>query len=87
MDDLKKRASRARTAAANAAAVELADWYSAENAKLAASGLQGAELQRAEMALFMKYGRRAKRNEAKAKRDNTIPKMLEREALESLPER
>jgi hypothetical protein len=87
MDDLKKRASRARTAAANAAAVELAAWYSAEKAKLAASGLQGPELQRAEMALFMECGLRAKRNEAKAKRDNTIPKMLEREVLESPRER
>ena len=80
MDDLKKRASRARAKAETDAAVELTEWYSAEKQKLAESGMQGDELADAERALFMEMGRRAKANIARAKRENTVPKLLEREA-------
>lgn len=82
MLDPKKAASRARHAAFNAAADEISTWYNAENAKLAAdTTLSDAERKVKRAELWLEMGRRAKRAEAKARRDNTAAKVLEREAL------
>lgn len=82
IDDPKKAASRARHAAMNAATDEISAWYDAENAKLAAdTTLTDEERKTRKRELLLEVGRRAKRADARARRDNTAGKVLEREAL------
>lgn len=88
MLDLKKAASRARHAALNAASAQIAAWHDAEQAKIAADPtLSEAEKREKRFALMLEVGRRAKRAEAKARRNNTAEKVLEREALGRYRER
>lgn len=88
IDDPKKAASRARHAAMNAATEEITVWHNAEKAKIAADTTLTDEQRGAKKyELMLELGRRAKRAEAKARRDNTAGKVLERAALESYRER
>lgn len=82
MRDPKKAASRARYAALDAANDEIASWYDAEKAKLDAdTTLTDDERRAKKLELMLEVGKRAKRAEGKARRDNTAGKVLEREAL------
>lgn len=86
--DPKKAATRARHAAFNAAADEISAWYDAKNAKLTAdTTLSDAERKAKRAELRLEMGKRAKRAEGKARRDNTAGKVLEREALDRIRER
>lgn len=88
IQDPKKTATRARHAAFNAAADEISTWYDAENAKLAAdTTLSDAERKAKRAELRLEMGRRAKRAEGKARRNNTAAKVLEREALDRIRDR
>ncbi len=88
MDDPKKAASRARHAAMNAATEEITKWYDAEKAKIVADTTLSDHERRAKLFdLMLDLGKRAKRAEAKARRDNTAGKVIEREALERYRER
>ncbi|WP_022891241.1 hypothetical protein [Agromyces subbeticus] len=84
-DNLTRRAKRARHEAEGRAANEIVDWYKAEMARLEADdSLTISERIYAERDVLMEFGRRSKRALAKAKRDNTAPKILEREAREQI---
>ncbi|MFF7684124.1 hypothetical protein ACFZA2_15355 [Microbacterium sp. NPDC007973] len=86
MDDPEKAASRARHAALQTASDEISAWYDAENAKLAADTTLSAAQRRVKRTeLLLEVGKRAKRAGAKARRDNTAGKVLEREALGQTP--
>jgi hypothetical protein len=88
MRDPKKAASRAMHDALNAANDEIASWYDAEKAKLDADTTLTDEQRRGKkLELMLEVGKLAKRAEAKARRDNTAGKVLERAALESHRER
>lgn len=88
IEDPKKAATRARHAAFNAAADEISAWYDTENTKLAAdTTLSDAEREAKRAELRLEMGRRAKRAEGNARRNNTAAKVLEREALDRIRER
>lgn len=88
MEDPKKAASRARHAAMNAATEQITTWYDAEKAKIEADATLSDHERRAKLFdLMLDLGKRAKRAEAKARRDNTAGKVIEREALERYRER
>ncbi|MCW2165791.1 hypothetical protein B0I12_002956 [Microbacterium hydrothermale] len=81
-DDPKKAASRARHAAMDAATEIITAWHDAEKAKITAdTTLNDAERRAKKYELMLEVGKRAKRAEAKARRDNTAGKVLEREAM------
>ncbi|MFF2387831.1 hypothetical protein [Agromyces sp. NPDC058104] len=78
--DLNRRAKRARREAEDRAAVEILEWHKAEQKKLQADdSLSISERTYAEHQLLMEFGRRSKKALAKAKRDNTVLKLIERE--------
>ncbi|GAA1768374.1 hypothetical protein [Agromyces humatus] len=78
---LKRQARKARRDAEDTASRELFAWHKAEKERLDTdASLSIAERQYQERQLLMEFGRRSKRLLAKAKRDNTVPKLLERSA-------
>ncbi len=88
VEDPKRAATRARIAAENAATEEIERWRRGEMAAIAAdTSLTAADIQRRKMEVLMEVGKRAKRAHAKARRDNTAAKVLERELLERHRER
>lgn len=84
-DDLAKRAKRARREAENAAATELIDWHRSEKARIEADlDLSISEREYALRELMFEFGQRSKRALRKAKRENSAPKLLEREVRAEL---
>ena len=76
----KTRVTKARIAAEQDAAVEVTSWYSEESAKLDAADLSAIERAAAKHDLFMEMGRRSKVALSRAKRQTSLPKLLENEA-------
>lgn len=78
---LKRQARKAKRDAENAAADEILTWHKAEKERLDWDlSLTIGERAYAERELLIEFGRRSRRALAKAKRDNTVPKLLERQA-------
>lgn len=88
-ESLQKQARKARREAEEAATQELLDWYNAETAALEAdTSLSAHQRDCRELDLLLECGRRSNRALAKAKRDNSVPKLLERQARADVePER
>jgi hypothetical protein len=77
---LKKRARAGRETAEISAAHELGSWWKAEKAKIDEDPELGDIARKvATRELMMEFGKRSNRALAKAKRDNSLPKTLERE--------
>ena len=84
MDSWKKRTRGGIKADLNAATDEIYEWYKIEREKLATSGLGGAELDRAKLALTMEAGKRYKKAESRAKYRNNPIRIMERQAREAI---
>lgn len=54
-------------------------WYKAEKAALRDAGLPAAEYDLKHHELLQEFGRRQRRGESRAKRQNTLSKVLERQ--------
>jgi hypothetical protein len=81
MFDLPKRAKAMRRDAELAEGNSALEWRKAEKEKLATSGLTGGELRAAELALMHEFGRRLNKGLRRAKRQTTLPKLMERQAM------
>ncbi|MDQ0576459.1 hypothetical protein [Agromyces albus] len=78
--NLHRRAKQAQREAEERATDELFDWHKVEKATLDADeSLTPFDRGQAELELLMEFGRRSKKALAKAKRDNTVVKILERD--------
>lgn len=82
IDDIFKRSKRETRKAALAATSELYKWREGELAKIADLGLEGAVLSAAKHGLNAEMAKRHKAGESRAKSQNTVAKLIEREILE-----
>ncbi|WP_448002557.1 hypothetical protein [Agromyces bauzanensis] len=79
-DGLRDRARKARRQAEDAATAELLEWHEAKLADLQAdTSLSPIGRIEAERALSVEFNRRTTAAIAKAKRDNSMPRVFERE--------
>ncbi|TFC78154.1 hypothetical protein E3O45_05945 [Cryobacterium sp. TMS1-20-1] len=82
IDDIFKRSKRETRQAALAATSELYKWRTQELAKIADLGLEGHALEAAKHGLNAEMAKRHKAGESRAKSQNTVAKLIEREILE-----
>ncbi|WP_309617700.1 hypothetical protein [Salinibacterium sp.] len=82
---IEKRAKAARRQSELDSAGILTNWYAEEKTKIKNDvNLDEPAQKLALHALFMEFGKRSSRAISKAKRDNSLPKFLEREANEEI---
>lgn len=79
-ENLRRTARRARRNAESAAHDDLLEWHRTEKARIMADpDLGDEERERLNRQLLMEYGRRSLKATRKAKRDNTLPKLIGRQ--------
>ncbi|TFC94044.1 hypothetical protein E3T28_15930 [Cryobacterium sinapicolor] len=84
IDDIIKRSKRETAKAKLAATSELYKWRTEELAKIEALGLDGGALAAAKRGLNLEMVKRHKAGESRAKSQNTVAKLIEREIREDI---
>ncbi|TFC03639.1 hypothetical protein [Cryobacterium mannosilyticum] len=84
IDDIIKRSKRETAKAKLAATSELYKWRTEELAKIEALGLDGGALAAAKRGLNLEMVKRHKAGESRAKSQNTVVKLIEREIREDM---
>ena len=84
IDDIIKRSKRETRKAKLAATSELYKWRTEELAKIEALGLDDGALAAAKRGLNLEMAKRHKAGESRAKSQNTVAKLIEREIREDM---
>ena len=84
-ENLRRTVRKTRRDAESAAGDELLEWHRTEKARIMSDpDLDDEERERLNRQLLMEFGRRSLKATRKAKRDSTLPKLLERQVKEEI---